>query len=66
MDGVKDYSYIEVTIPLLVSLFTLMLMAFGARSCNHCKYVFVYFSFNPEKLVAVNLIRYQVPVLYYL
>lgn len=41
-DGVKDYTYIAVTLPLFVSLFTLMLMSFGSKAGNQCKKYYIY------------------------
>ena len=37
-DGLDSYKYIGVTLPLFVSLFTLVLMSFSAKGANQCKY----------------------------
>ena len=37
-DNLQDVMYITVTCPLLVALFALMMMSFGARAGNHCQY----------------------------
>lgn len=39
-DGLRELLYIEVVLPLLISLFTLMLLSFGAKGGNHCKQSF--------------------------
>ena len=36
-DSVKEYTYIAVTLPLFVSLFTLIMMSFGSKGANQCK-----------------------------
>jgi len=37
-DNVQELSYITVTAPLLIALFALMMMSFGARAGNQCTY----------------------------
>jgi len=36
-DGVQDVMYLTVTTPLLVAVFALMMMSFGARAGNLCQ-----------------------------
>ena len=38
-DDVDDLLYIIVVVPLLISLLALMMMAFGARGGNPCKFL---------------------------
>lgn len=37
-DKIEDWLYTILVVPLLISLLALMLMAFGARGGNPCKY----------------------------
>jgi hypothetical protein len=39
LDGEIDASYVTIASPLFVSFSTLMLMSFGAKGANKCKYL---------------------------